>query len=120
MVKDFHRAFGHPIGREPHMLSKDRVKARSTWMIEEVKEFIRAKTLVDQVDAIADLLYFALGTAVEIGINIEDIFQIVHEANMTKLGHDGRPIYREDGKVRKPEGWIPPEQKIEEYIIQKS
>lgn len=59
-----------------------------------------------------DLIYFALGTLVEMGIRPEKLFEIVHEANMAKLFPDGKPHFNSEGKTIKPATWVDPEQKI--------
>jgi predicted HAD superfamily Cof-like phosphohydrolase len=121
MVKDFHYAFGNPVSDIQKTLDAERRKKRASWMYEEIDEFVQAVSLVDQLDALADLVYFALGTAVEMGTDLEPIFEIVHRANMNKLGPDGKPIYREsDGKVLKPKEWTPPEETIGELLNAKT
>jgi predicted HAD superfamily Cof-like phosphohydrolase len=115
-VAEFHKAFGHPYRETPTMLDKERAKARANWMMEEIQEFLKAETVIDQADAMIDLMYFALGTMVEMGVNPEPLFNIVQEANMNKLWPDGKPRYREDGKILKPEGWQPPEPKLKAEI----
>jgi predicted HAD superfamily Cof-like phosphohydrolase len=112
-VKEFHKAFGHPVNEKPVLMDKDRINARAKWMVEEIVEFGDAKDITEQADALTDLLYFVLGTFVEIGVDPEPIFDIVQKANMSKLWPDGKPRYREDNKVLKPDGWEPPEPKIE-------
>lgn len=63
-------------------------------------------TLVDQVDALLDLLYFTYGTFSLLGVDPTKLFDIVHEANMGKLFPDGKPRYdRQTHKVQKPEDW---------------
>lgn len=112
-VKDFHKAFNHPVGKEPSIMFAERVRERYGWMYEELVEFIDANTVEDQADAMIDLMYFALGTLVEMGIEPENLFNIVQNANMSKLWPDGKPHYREsDGKVKKPEGWTDPKDLI--------
>lgn len=61
------------------------------------------------VDAITDLLYVVVGFVVTYGIDLDLAFERVHESNMTKLGRDGKPIYRDDGKVIKGPDFCPPE-----------
>jgi predicted HAD superfamily Cof-like phosphohydrolase len=62
------------------------------------------------------LFTLVVGTAVEVGVELDPCLAIVHAANMSKLGEDGRPIIDKAGKVRKPEGWQPPESKLAEEI----
>jgi NTP pyrophosphatase (non-canonical NTP hydrolase) len=57
----------------------------------------------------ADLLYVVYGTAVALGIDLEEAFRRVHESNMSKLGADGQPIFRQDGKVLKGENYFEPD-----------
>lgn len=59
-----------------------------------------------------DVIYFALGTLVEMGIEPDELFNIVQNANMSKLFPDGKPHYNEIGKVIKPEGWEDPHKKL--------
>jgi predicted HAD superfamily Cof-like phosphohydrolase len=69
--------------------------------------------LVALADAFTDINYFTQGTFSIMGVQPQPLFDIVQEANMSKLGPDGKPIRREgDGKVMKPEGWEPPEPKL--------
>ena len=116
-VKKFHETFDHPVAETPKKLTQERVKIRYEWMLEEVIEFLESEDMNEQVDAMADLIYFALGTLVEIGIPPQKLFDIVHEANMSKLFPDGKPHFREgDGKTIKPKNWEDPRKKIEDYI----
>lgn len=115
-VKDFHAAFGHPVATQPTLMPTARALKRTEWMQEELDEFMSAGTIHDQADAMVDLIYFALGTLVEIGVPPERIFEIVQRANMAKLHADGKPRHREDGKIIKPIGWVAPEPAIEAYV----
>ena len=107
-VAEFHRAFGHPVKERPAFLPSPRSDARVAWMREEVDEFVESTNVVDQADAMIDLIYFAIGTLVEMGVRPEKLFDIVHAANMTKLWPDGKPRFRDDGKTVKPPSWIDP------------
>jgi predicted HAD superfamily Cof-like phosphohydrolase len=116
MVRDFHIRFNHPTARTPQALNNDRVTARGKWMQEELDEFHDAKNIYEQADAMIDLIYFALGTLVEMGIEPDEIFEIVHNANMSKLWPDGKPHYNNDGKTIKPAGWKDPEPLLRDSI----
>ena len=115
-IRDFHIAFNHPAPITVTQLDKDRKLARATWMREEIDEFLQSDTLHMDMDAMVDLLYFVVGTTVEMGIDPSTIFDIVHNANMTKLFPDGKPHYNELNKVIKPEGWREPDTDIKNYI----
>jgi predicted HAD superfamily Cof-like phosphohydrolase len=99
------------------MIDKKRALSRAKWMQEEVAEFLVAEDIYEQADAMIDLMYFALGTMVEMGLEADELFSIVQQANMAKLWPDGKPHYNpKDGKVIKPEGWEDPAPKIKAYI----
>ena len=116
-VKEFHTAFECPVSETPVTLTLDRAKERAGFMREEIEEFIESADIYGQADAMIDLIYFALGTLVEMGVKPEKLFDIVHEANMSKLWSDGRVHRREsDGKVIKPPEWEDPEPKIRAEI----
>ena len=116
-VKDFHVAFRCPIAEKPVMLTLNRAEIRSEWMQSEIQEFIDSQSVYEQADAMIDLIYFALGTLVEMGVKPDKIFDIVHEANMSKLFVDGSIGSREgDGKIIKPPEWQDPEPEIREAI----
>ncbi|MDI9518187.1 MAG: HAD family hydrolase [Bacillota bacterium] len=119
MVKEFHKAFNHPIAEKPTLMPLKRAEKRYKWMKEEIDEFINATKngdIYEQVDAMIDNIYFALGTLVEIGVYPEKIFEIVQNANMSKLWEDGKPRYNKDGKVIKPNGWQDPHDLIKTEI----
>lgn len=65
--------------------------------------------LVAVADALADLDYVIEGMRLELGINGKPVADEVHRSNMSKLGPDGKPVVREDGKVIKPETYSPPD-----------
>jgi predicted HAD superfamily Cof-like phosphohydrolase len=113
-VRAFQTAFGAPMPEKPTMLDQERAKLRQDLLEEEVDELANAEDLEGVSDAICDILYIALGTAHEYGIadRLTLMFDEVQRSNMAKLGEDGYPCYREDGKVLKPEGWTPPNLKL--------
>lgn len=69
--------------------------------LDELKEAIANDDLVEVADALTDLLYVVYGAGAAFGINLDACFHEIHSSNMSKLGEDGKPIYREDGKVMK-------------------
>lgn len=110
-VKDFHKSFNLRVGQTPAFPEdvNERI-LRMNLLEEEFNEYIDAEQKLDIVgiaDALADVIYIACGTAVSYGIPLDKVFEEVHRSNMAKLV-DGKPIYREDGKVLKPAGWQPP------------
>ena len=119
-VKQFHQAFGHPVSNEPVPLTEERASKRYAWMLEEINEFllaVRTQDVVEQADAMIDTIYFALGTLVEMGVQPDELFRIVQQANMSKLWPDGLPHYNETGKVIKPEGWQDPHTKLQQAVL---
>ena len=78
--------------------------------LDELKEAIYSKegTLVDVADALTDLLVVVYGGGHAFGIDLDKCFAEVHRSNMSKLGEDGKPIYREDGKILKGENYSEP------------
>lgn len=113
MVKEFHQRFGHLVNDAPTPLTDEQRRERYWFMYEELQEFLSSSSVSDQADAMIDLIYFALGTLVNMGVTPEHLFAIVHQANMSKLWPDGKPRWREeDGKVLKPPGWVSPDEAI--------
>jgi len=106
-VEEFHKAFGIGIGKNyKDKLPKETVILRHKLMEEENNEYLDAALKGDYVevaDALGDQLYVLLGTIIEHGMQdvIQDVFEEIHRSNMSKLGSDGKPIYREDGKAMK-------------------
>jgi predicted HAD superfamily Cof-like phosphohydrolase len=119
-VREFHERFEHPVADAPVQLCADRVQKRADWLESEVVEFREAVDVAGQADAMIDIIYFALGGLVEMGVKPERLFDIVHAANMAKLWEDGRPRFRGDGKVIKPEGWRDPGPELEREILSQS
>lgn len=115
-VYKFHEACDHPIALQPTELERARLEKRITWMVEELGELVAAKDFVTQLDSLADLLYFVIGTFVEMGVDGSKIFRIVHEANMRKRGVGGATFRH--GKTVKPVNWLPPESEIALYLLE--
>jgi predicted HAD superfamily Cof-like phosphohydrolase len=115
-VHNFHRTFDHPRNLKPVLQPTDRVEARADWLDEEVIELREATTIAEQADAYIDIIYFAVGGLVEMGVNPEKLWSIVHGANMAKVWPDGTVRRRADGKIVKPDGWVAPDALIEAEI----
>ena len=113
-VKAFHTAFkiGHRESPKAD-LGSEKNTLRFKLMAEENEEYLEAANandLVEVADALGDMLYILCGTIIEHGMQhkIEDVFEEIQRSNMSKLGADGEPIYREDGKVLKGPNYFKP------------
>ncbi len=106
-VAAFHNAFGVGMANTPvGNISKEINELRHKLMAEENNEYLEAANtndLVEVADALGDMLYILCGTILSHGMQhiIEEVFDEIQDSNMSKLGADGKPIYREDGKVMK-------------------
>ena len=113
-VQEFHESFGLGISQSPiDRLSTQKLKLRFDLMDEENNEYLEAAEnddLVEVADALGDMLYILCGTILEHGMQhkIEEVFNEIQRSNMSKLGADGKPIYREDGKVLKGPNYFKP------------
>jgi len=113
-VHAFHTAFKLGIKNTPTAsIGASRNKLRFDLMKEENEEYLEAaenSDLVEVADALGDMLYILCGTIIEHGMQdkIEEVFNEIQRSNMSKLGADGKPIYREDGKVLKGPSYFKP------------
>lgn len=114
-VSEFHSAFGLGVNGEPVAdLGKEKNRLRFELMKEENEEYLQAANngdLVEVADALGDMLYILCGTILEHGMQhkIEEVFDEIQRSNMSKLGADGKPLYREDGKVLKGPAYFKPD-----------
>lgn len=111
MVREFHEAFGHPAEPTPTLANQQRKQLRLDLIEEEwneLQEAVRDNNLIAIADALGDLDYVINGMALEYGIPLPKVTAEIHRSNMTKLGPEGKPIYRPDGKILKGEGYEPP------------
>ena len=114
-VKLFHKKFNINYLNEPKANIPDEIKElRFKLMEEENLEYLKAtkeNDIVEIADALGDMLYILCGTIISHGLQnkIEEIFQEIQSSNMSKLGDDGMPIYREDGKVMKGPNYFKPD-----------
>ena len=77
--------------------------------LEELKNAIESKDLLEVADALTDILYVTYGAGHAFGINLDKCFDEVQNSNMSKLGSDGKPIYNESGKVMKGPDYFKPD-----------
>ena len=114
-VKEFHKAFKLDYLDKPKAdLGTNKNKLRFNLMMEENEEYFEAANnndMVEVADALGDMLYILCGTIIEHGMQykIDEIFSEIQNSNMSKLGADGNPIYREDGKVLKGPNYFKPD-----------
>jgi len=107
-LREFHERFGVPVLERPWIPAEDRRSLRAALIAEEASELqdaIETANLIEIADGIADLIYVAIGTALEFGIPLERVWEEVHRTNMQKVGG----AIRADGKILKPEGWQAPQ-----------
>lgn len=88
-----------------------------TKMGERGEEYDEVDKIVDQSDALVDILYFAFGSGDQMSVDLLPLFKIAHESNMSKLDDDGNPIYNEFGKISKSSNFIEPAPRQREEVI---
>lgn len=126
-VREFHVVMGTAVDQPPSSISGALLHFRNKLISEETKEAedalydlgfelvtnreeaVLLKAKAAYLKELCDILYVVYGTAVSFGWDIDTAFNRVHASNMSKLGEDGKPIYREDGKVMKGPNYTPPD-----------
>ncbi len=111
-VGDFMEAFGQRVEMEPTWPDFNTRELRLELIQEELDELSDAvadRDMIQIADALTDLLYVVYGAGHSFGIDLDECFEEVHRSNMSKLGENGRPIHREDGKVMKGPGYFEPD-----------
>ena len=121
-VKHFHDVFGQHYASEPSLIREKEYQLRHDLQAEELFEYLMAcrdNDLVGIADALGDQLDILVGTILKHGMQdkIVEVFEEIQRSNMSKLGEDGLPILREDGKILKSNLYSPP--KIKEILEQK-
>ena len=112
LVGDFMEAFGQDVQLEPTWPDFNTRELRLELIQEELDELSDAvadRDMIQIADALTDLLYVVYGAGHAFGIDLDECFQEVHASNMSKLGENGKPIHREDGKVMKGPGYFEPD-----------
>jgi predicted HAD superfamily Cof-like phosphohydrolase len=114
-VKEFHEVFGLEYHELPNAaVSKHIYELRHRLMQEENDEYLEAcekGDLTQIADALGDKMYILFGTIIAHGLQhkIEELFHEIHRSNMSKLDDEGKPIYREDGKIMKSNNYFLPD-----------
>jgi len=111
LAGQFMRAFGQEVLTKPTLPDPNLAKLRLELIREEVEELnvgIEGMDIVEIADALTDILYVVYGAGHAFGIDLDTCYAEVHRSNMSKLGEDGKPIYREDGKVMKGPDYFHP------------
>ncbi|MDP2388050.1 MAG: nucleoside triphosphate pyrophosphohydrolase family protein [Bacteroidota bacterium] len=113
-VHEFHESFLIGNGSEPKLVEEKDYMLRHRLMKEENDEYLEAcqkGDLTEIADALGDQMYILFGTILKHGLQhkIGDIFDEIHRSNMSKLDENGKPIFREDGKVLKSNLYFRPD-----------
>ena len=128
---EFNEAFGIEFPKSPLLIDAKTQELRVNLLLEELEEYRVANTkgdITEVLDAIGDMLYIVLGTAVQHGMQniLEDAFNIIHSSNMSKLDENKKPIINGDqhydprrplGKVLKSDLYWSPTEKLDQLII---
>ena len=113
-VKTFMETFGQEVKSKPSF-STDKINSLRYDLIkeelEELKEAMENKDLLEVADALTDILYVTYGAGHAFGINLDQCFDEVQNSNMSKLDENGKPIYNELGKVMKGPNYFKPDLK---------
>ena len=111
-VGTFMKTFGQEVKLKPS-LSSDKINSLRLDLIkeelDELKDAIDKKDLVEVADALTDILYVTYGAGHAFGINLDKCFEEVQNSNMSKLDINGKPIYDEKGKVMKGPNYFKPD-----------
>ena len=108
----FMKTFGQEVKNKPSFSSDKINKLRLDLIKEELNELKEAmsnKNLLEVADALTDILYVTYGAGHAFGINLDKCFEEVQNSNMSKLDENGMPIYNEHGKVMKGPNYFKPD-----------
>lgn len=117
LVRQFHEAFKHPVSDVIDISNKKSLQKRIDWIrleLIEMEEALAANDPIEFFDGLLDVQYFLDGGFVETGFaKYKDVGMIeVHRSNMSKIPKDGIILYHQDGKVKKPDTFSPPDLKL--------
>ena len=111
-VKIFMETFDQEVKSKPSFSSEKINDLRYELIREELnelKEALKNKDILEVADALTDILYVTYGAGHAFGIDLDKCFNEVQKSNMSKLGENGNPIYNENGKVMKGPGYFKPD-----------
>ena len=111
-VGEFMKTFGQEVKNEPSFSTNKINELRVSLIqeeLDELKEAMQNKDLLEVADALTDLLYVTYGAGHAFGINLDKCFDEVQNSNMSKLDENGKPIYNEFGKVMKGPNYFKPD-----------
>ena len=111
-VKQFMQTFGQEVKTKASFSDEKTNQLRLDLIseeLEELKNAMASKDLLEVADALTDILYVTYGAGHAFGINLDNCFDEVQNSNMSKLGSDGKPIYNESGKVMKGPDYFKPD-----------
>ena len=110
-VGKFMETFGQEV-KSKSSLSSEKINSLRVSLIEEeleeLKQAIKEKNLLEVADALTDLLYVTYGAGHAFGINLDKCFDEVQKSNMSKLDENGKAIYHDSGKVKKGPNYFKP------------
>ena len=113
----FMKTFGQEVKEKP-AFSTDKINKLRIDLIkeelEELKDAMKNKDLLEVADALTDILYVTYGAGHAFGVNLDKCFSEVQKSNMSKLGEDGKPIFNENGKVLKGPNYFKPN--LEQFL----
>lgn len=117
-VLEFRNKIRLPVSPRPRLLEPNELTFHTRFIMEELSELLSSheqRNLVDAADAVADLLYVILGMSLHMGLDLDQIFKLVHEANMQK--QPGSTV-RSNGMpdAIKPPGWVDPKIRIAQLL----
>ena len=116
-VKIFMQTFGQEVKSNPSFSTEKINDLRYNLIkeeLDELKQAIDDKDLLEVADALTDILYVTYGAGIAFGIDLDKCFEEVQNSNMSKLGEDGKPIYNEAGKVMKGPNYFKPD--LSEFV----
>jgi predicted HAD superfamily Cof-like phosphohydrolase len=111
-VRQFNVTYGKPMSEKPRLPTESEATLMNNLIHEELMELNEAidnQDLVEIADAIGDILYVTAQQATMLGMPVDSLLREIQRSNMSKLGADGKPIYREDGKVLKGPNFSEPQ-----------